>query len=437
MGDYAKAESLFNKAIDIHNKVENYADKAVDLHNLGSVYADQNQFTQAVRYLEQALKLKEENHQERSLTITLAELGRVLSKSGSYQRAEELLFRGQEMAIEQSNLTLQLRIAENLAEHYEKTGNIREAFSYQKRANSLKDSTFNRDYIQKLNQLYVAFETEQTKGELLEEKVKTGELEKAKADSDLKIAQRNNWLIAALGGILVLVLGGGFFFYSNKQQEKARIAEVKIEEQQKGLKAIIYAQEEERKRIAKDLHDGIVQQLGGLKLGLQKVFSQEENPEARKMMALLDDSTQELRELSHQMMPHALSELGLIPAIEDMLDKSLGHSEMIYQFETFGISDQQRFEESVEISLYRIVQELINNVIKHSGASRVHIQLMKTGPNLTLIVEDNGQGFQPKSMKTGIGLMNISSRLETIDGKVNFEPSPEGGTLAIVKIPIK
>ncbi|MCB0838249.1 MAG: sensor histidine kinase, partial [Bacteroidetes bacterium] len=222
-----------------------------------------------------------------------------------------------------------------------------------------------------------------------------------------------------------------------KQQEKARIAEVKIEEQQKGLKAIIFAQEEERKRIAKDLHDGIVQQLGGLKLGLQKVFSQEENPEAGKMMALLDDSTQELRELSHQMMPHALSEFGLIPAIEDMLDKSLGHSEMIYQFETFGISDQQRFEESVEISLYRIVQELINNVIKHSGASRVHIQLMKTGPNLTLIVEDNGQGFQPKSTKTGIGLMNISSRLETIDGKVNFEPSPEGGTLAIVKIPIK
>ena len=369
--------------------------------------------------------------------ITLVGLGDVLSKSGSYSRAEKLLLTGQKMAIEQSNLTQQLEAAENLAAHYERIGNLTKAYSYQKEANILKDSSFNQDYISRMNQLYVAFETEQTKGELLEEKVKTGELEKAQAASDLKIAQRNNWLIAALGGILVLVLGGGFFFYSNKQQEKARIAEVKIEEQQKGLKAIIYAQEEERKRIAKDLHDGIVQQLGGLKLGLQKVFSQEENPEAGKMMALLDDSTQELRELSHQMMPHALSEFGLIPAIEDMLDKSLGHSEMIYQFETFGVSDQQRFEESVEISLYRIVQELINNVIKHSGASRVHIQLMKTGPNLTLIVEDNGQGFQPKSTKTGIGLMNISSRLETIDGKVNFEPSPEGGTLAIVKIPIK
>ena len=247
--------------------------------------------------------------------------------------------------------------------------------------------------------------------------------------------QKPWFVLLAVLLVVLLIVGLMSFIGYAKTRKQHKIDLIRIEEQQKGLAAVIQAQEEERKRIAKDLHDGIVQQLGGIKLGLQKVFTDNETQETDKLVQILDDSTKELRELSHKMMPRALSELGLVPALEDMLENSLGMSDIEYQFENFGISS--RFNETIEIAIYRIAQELINNVIKHSKADKVNVQLFKTGNDILLIVEDNGRGINNLLNKKGIGLMNISSRLDTINGKVNFQPSPESGTLATIKIPIQ
>lgn len=434
--DYHEAERLFKNSLKLYEKLDNVYAQAIDLHNLGSVYSEQGRFEKAIPYYQQSIELKTQADNERALPASLTGLGNAWSQQGNFQRAEKVLLQANKMAVAQENLTQQKYTAEILAEHYERVGQLKQSLQYQRLTNSLKDSIFNEDYIDKMNQLYVAFETQQTKGELLQEQVKAQKLEKEKADADLTIAQRTSQLAITIGSLLLLLLGGGFFIYRRRQQEKETIAQVKIAEQQKGLAAVIHAQEEERKRIAKDLHDGIVQQLGGLKLGLQKVLADNQDPDAKKMMHILDGSTQELRDISHRMMPKALSELGLIPAMRDMLENSLEHSGIRFQFETFAIADTDRFPEAIEISLYRIVQELINNVVKHSGANELSVQLFKAGDQLTLLVEDNGTGFQSPSPTSGIGLMNISSRLDTLNGEVNFEPSPEGGTLARVQIPL-
>ncbi len=244
------------------------------------------------------------------------------------------------------------------------------------------------------------------------------------------------WFKVGLLILSILLIVGIFSFIGFlKSKRQNKLNQIRIEEQQKGLSAIIQAQEEERKRIAKDLHDGIVQQLGGLKLGLQKIFTDIETEESQKVMAVLDVSTEELRALSHKMMPRSLSELGLIPAISDMLDNSLGNTKIKYQFEHFGIKD--RMKEAVEIAIYRISQELVNNVIKHSNANKVSIQLFKNSNDIILIVEDNGRGMLQSDQKEGIGLMNIASRLDSLKGKVNFAPSPESGTLATIRIPLQ
>jgi signal transduction histidine kinase len=434
--DNEKARENFTKALELSKEIGDVKEEATSYHNLATIYADLEQLDLAIANFEKSLELKTQLENESIMPVTLIELGNVLSKDQDFKKGESFLLRGFDQAKNQKNIHQQENAAHKLGEHYERIGNLPKALYYQRLTNSLGDSLFNDDYISKMNQLYVAFETEQTKSQLLDEQLKSQQLEKAKTEADLKIAQRNSQLIGSLGGLLVLLLGGGFLFYRNKQKEKEKIATVKIEEQQKGLAAVIHAQEEERKRIAKDLHDGIVQQLGGLKLGLQRVLPIKSDPDAKKMMKILDDSAQELREISHRMMPRALSDLGLVPALRDMLENSLGHSEIGFEFETFGISDFDRFEERIEISLYRIVQELINNVIKHSGANQVNIQLIKSGNHLALIVEDNGKGFSTNTPKSGIGLMNISSRLDTLNGQVNFEPSPEGGTLATINIPL-
>jgi signal transduction histidine kinase len=117
-----------------------------------------------------------------------------------------------------------------------------------------------------------------------------------------------------------------------------------------------------------------------------------------------------------------------------MLLKSLGNSPIQYHFEHFDL--EKRFHENVEISLYRIIQELISNIIRHSAATEVSIQLFKNQQKVVLIVEDNGIGFDALQKAEGIGLMNIKSRLNTLNGEVNYTPSPGSGTVATIRIPI-
>ncbi len=152
------------------------------------------------------------------------------------------------------------------------------------------------------------------------------------------------------------------------------------------------------------------------------------------MLESLENSNKDLRNISHQMMPRALKDLGIIPALNDLLEGSLPYSNIKYSLEHFNIDE--RLPQKIEITLYRITQELINNIIKHSKADEVSVQLFKANNTIILIVEDNGVGILSQKNKKGIGLLNIASRLDLVKGSVNFEPSPKSGTLVTIKIPL-
>lgn len=257
------------------------------------------------------------------------------------------------------------------------------------------------------------------------------------------LAQRRNTYIALLVSVLIMLLLVGFSYiqFTRRKAERERDAAI-ISEREMGLRAVITATEDERKRIAKDLHDGVVQGLTGLKMRLHNQLRQAKMEDAEKdnfiqTSSLLDESINELRNISHQMMPRALSELGLLPALEDLLEKAFGHTDIRFSFEHHRL-ESERFDERIEISLYRITQELINNIIKHSGAKAVSAQLLKTATHLVLVVEDDGKGFryEDEANRNGIGLMNISSRAKALNGEVNYSPSPQQGTVATIRIPI-
>jgi signal transduction histidine kinase len=130
-------------------------------------------------------------------------------------------------------------------------------------------------------------------------------------------------------------------------------------------------------------------------------------------------------------MPKVLGEFGLIPALEEMLEKTLKFSKLKYQFENFNITD--RFNKPIELSLYRITQELVNNVIKHSGATQLSVQLFKNKEQLILIVEDNGSGYST-DQSDGHGLLIIKARLNTLNGVLNFDSSSGQGTIATIRV---
>jgi signal transduction histidine kinase len=313
---------------------------------------------------------------------------------------------------------------EQISRCYEKMGLFAEALNAGKKAFAIRDSLLNEKNSEAILRL--------------EKRYQLAEKEKANSELREKTA-RQILTIYIIAFILILSVAGTLLYLQIlRRKQKAEKDAAIIKEREAGLKAIIDATEDERKRIARELHDGIGQQLSGLKLAWNKlqrdIKDEEEKNKVEKLAGILDEACSDVREISHRMMPRALGEMGLVAAISDMLAKSLGSGEITYRFEHFKADG--RFPEHVELGLYRICQELINNIIKHSGATEVSVQLFQAKSQLVLIVEDNGKGFDASNNANGIGLLNIKSRLNTVNGEVNYEPSPESGTVATIRIPL-
>jgi signal transduction histidine kinase len=384
------ALKYYTKSVDKYKELGNLGRCASSLYNLSSVYKDQyNDLSKAEEYLHEAMKYAEKSEAKSILCKIYGNLGNLYYDWRKYKLASDFLWKRIE----------------------------------------IHDSLYNIERDEKIAEIQTKYETEKKDKNI-------AVLEGKKAHADLEISNRNTWILGLGAGIIGILLLGLLIIQRNKRKAAAEKNTAIIYEQEQGIKAIIQAQEEERKRIAKDLHDGIVQQLGGVIIAWQKRISHNktEKPDETALLKSLEDSSNELREISHRMMPKALSELGVVAALEDLLEKSLGQSEIKYEFEYFGINE--RFKENIEITIYRITQELINNILKHSEADRVSFQLVKSGVTVALIVEDNGKGFSESKKKKGIGLMNISSRLDTVNGTINFEPGTQKGTLITINIPI-
>lgn len=207
--------------------------------------------------------------------------------------------------------------------------------------------------------------------------------------------------------------------------------------QQQRTQAVLEAEERERIRIARDLHDGIGQTLAAARMTLGNYVSQKkiESLEMQNSLDLLEDSIKEIREISHNMMPSSLTKFGLTSALKQFTNKinALGKLEIELQIVGF----KERSDERIELVLYRIIQEIISNIIKHAEAKKVSIELVRHDDELILIIEDNGRGFDTANTENhGIGLKNIATRVEYLNGNVNFDSSIGKGTSVVIEIPL-
>ncbi|MBK8530821.1 MAG: ATP-binding protein [Flavobacteriales bacterium] len=153
------------------------------------------------------------------------------------------------------------------------------------------------------------------------------------------------------------------------------------------------------------------------------------------MLAIVDDASRDVRGIAHRMMPRALGRLGLVPALEDMLRKSLSSPGMRYAFESHGLTE--RLPSEVEIGVFRIAQELVANALKHANASEVHVQLLRNKGQLVMIMEDDGQGFDPTSRSDGMGMQNMKDRARVMQAIFSIEPGTQGGTIATLRVPLQ
>lgn len=235
-------------------------------------------------------------------------------------------------------------------------------------------------------------------------------------------------------------MGAGIFlFYRHQQRQKAAANMERIIEQETRLNAVFQAQEEERRRIAKELHDGVGQTISAIKMNYQslsgKLAEKELAADFQKIEKMLDNAGTEVRSVSHQMIPKELEQFGLVPAIEGMLNLNFGNTPINVQFEHSGFTE--RIGNQIELVLFRVLQELVSNIIKHSKANQLTVQLVKLQTHVVMNVTDNGVGFDVQSKeKNGIGLLNIASRIDAIKGHIHYDSNLGNGTTVTIRTPI-
>jgi len=324
---------------------------------------------------------------------------------------------------DQENLFKGLR---SLSIAYAGDRNYKKAFQVLDSSNAVENRIKSLEMNKQVSELEAKYETKKKENELLLAKAE-------KATTELNLSNQRSISYGLAGGILILSLLGFSIFQRNKRKHQADI----IREKEKGFTEVIEATETERDRISKDLHDGIGQQLTALKLSLSSLSKQvgeEHQSDISSIVESFTKSTEDVRLLSHQMMPRMLMEFGLSEAVDDLLKNSFLHSEISYEFQHKGMD--QRLDKNVEIAVYRVIQELISNSLKHSGATSFSVQLIRTDRKLAGFILDDGKGFNPNQLADGHGLKNMKSRISLIGGTISIDSSPNKGASVSISIPL-
>ena len=231
-------------------------------------------------------------------------------------------------------------------------------------------------------------------------------------------------------------------YYQRKQREQLlRLQEIENAFQRKLLDVSVAATEAERRRMAQDLHDDVGALLSVTKLSINTLHSRltavSDTQLSQQVRDSLDATIVQVRRISRELVPTTLEHFGLSAAIYEFISKNSKSDKLRITFNHEG-DESKRLESKIELMLYRIAQELVNNAIKHSDGTNVHIQLALPPYPLELWVEDNGCGFDVEETKNhpngGLGLYSIEGRLRIIDGKIEYVTAPQKGCRAKVTL---
>jgi len=315
------------------------------------------------------------------------------------------------------NASNRLQLFYGLVATYEDLKNIPEAYKWLQRYSQLSDSLAKSNLETRINALEIKFRN-------AEHQKKIAELNAAneKTGFALKRTRLLSWSLGLISALLLMVLLLWYLFYKSRKKAAIQQEQIKISH------AMLQGQEEERGRVARDLHDGLGGLLASVQMNLSEAASGDLNgnrPTLNTAIGQLNKSISELRRIAHNMMPEMLLRLGLEAALRDLCDSFMPETTAI-RFQCYDISPSLTQQEQVMI--YRIIQELLTNAVKHASATRVLLQCNQRGRRFFITVEDNGVGFDMIAghQKQGMGISNIRDRVAYLNGNIDILAGPNG-----------
>jgi len=253
-------------------------------------------------------------------------------------------------------------------------------------------------------------------------------------------------LIVAIGTVVMLLLAAAIvlfmLFYQKKMaQEQLKRQRLEMDYQQKMTLAALESQENERKRVAADLHDSIGGMLSTIRVGLTTVAKQISDPQLiEQQKQMLDDTISSVRRISRDLMPPTLEKFGLVEAVKEMCERVQSTAYIRVAFTEHG--EFRALEKNQELMIFRIIQELINNAVKHAKSSTINVAFNATD-KLEVIVEDDGVGFDSTALlrhhasaSRGLGLFNIENRVRLLNAHLEFDNGRKSGTRITMTIPL-
>ncbi len=470
--EYKNVVQNYREALAIYQRVGNKFGQASCHANLGSVYLFIPNYDSALHYSLLASAEFEKQNIQQFLPTTWSNAAKAYQKLGKPAQAKELFLKAKELHAQYDNkkelsfTSIQLALLENelgntnsalkfaqdgltgalaikaleqimqaheaLAIIHAASKNYQSAWQEHQLYVTYKDSLFQQEKAKQLLTLQLKFETEK----------KDNQITQLNKDNEIKAAtiERNYFFFGGLGAILSLA----FFFYRyrEKQKQKAIAQEQKVRLRETQINAVIDSQERERKRFASDLHDGMGQLVSALQLNIQSI---KQNQDLEKTVSLVENSESlltdiqtEIRNIAFNLMPAILVKEGLLQAVRELTRRISKASSIQIELTVHDVPE--RLPDVVEVSVYRIIQELLSNIIKHSKASKIALSFTGYPEEVVLTLEDNGNGYDLEKFQhseNSNGWRTIQTRINLIKGEIEFDTmAGRKNSTVIINIPL-
>ncbi len=424
----------FNRSIEMGIETNNSFNLTLFYQNKALLYFDIEKYEKAISYFHKADSTSSSIRYMHGLSSSRLGLSRTYLKLNQLDSAVYYVSKAKDIALAIDNKKLEYEANDVLANIHYQEGKFLKAFEYSRRSQKQKDS------LMEVAQLYQVYNLE------IDQLNREKEIQQMKIqEQELDLVKRRNALTLSVvvGGVIIIILSFLYLLYVNKikQRQRNRLYEDKLRHSAELTKAVLEAEVHERKRIAFELHDGIGPMLSITKMNVTNILEDDSLSRQRqrdllsKTVSNLDDTLYEMKYISQNLAPMVLLEKGFEAAIKDLVTRIKHLKKYDVQHNINGLNGS--LEPFIQHALYRTIQEVVNNIIKHAAATEINLEILQSKHDITVMIEDNGVGFDIKENSSeGLGLQNAESRILGLNGSFFVDSMIGRGTIITIILPL-